>query len=92
MLVEFQDSYNTHRWGGLYTNAKHQGKWACGSKRSRVHPKLATTGLGRKLSAWAITIWGIMVDVLMREQVLAPNVGMGTGAQVHQSVIDGYGQ
>jgi len=23
VLVEFQDGYNTHRWGGLYTNAKH---------------------------------------------------------------------
>jgi len=27
MLVKFQDSYNTRRWGGLYTNAKH---WANG--------------------------------------------------------------
>ena len=58
MLVEFQDRYNTLRWGGLYTNAKHWGKWACGSKGSRVHTKLATTGLGRKLSAWVVTIWG----------------------------------
>src|SRR5882724_5640377 len=58
MLVEFQDSYNTCRWGGLYTNTKHLGKWACGSERSRVHTKLATAGLGRKLSAWVITIWG----------------------------------
>ena len=58
MLVKFQDSYNTRRWGGLYTNAKHQGKWACGSERSRVHTKLATAGLGRKLLAWVITIQG----------------------------------
>ena len=63
MLVDFQDVYNKHRWGGLYTNAKHLGKWACGSKRSRVHTNLATTGLGRKLSTWAITIQEIMVDV-----------------------------
>ena len=58
MLVEFQDRYNTHRGGDLYANAKHRGKWACGSEGSRVHTKLATTGLGRRLSAWAITIWG----------------------------------
>jgi len=58
MLIEFQDSYNTRRWGGLYTNTKQLGKWACGSERSRVHTKLATAGLGRKLSAWAITIQG----------------------------------
>jgi len=56
VLVKFQDGYNTRRWGGLYANAKHPGKRAHGSKRSRVHTNLATTGLGRKLSAWAITI------------------------------------
>src|SRR5882724_11658765 len=80
VLVEFQDRYNTCRWGGLYTITKHWGKQECGSEGSRVHTKLATAGLGRRLSAWVITIWGIMVDVLMREWVLAPNVGMGTGA------------
>src|SRR5882724_1833608 len=58
VLVEFQNRYNTCRWGGLYTNAKHQGKWACGSKGSRMHTKLATAGLGRRLSAWVITIRG----------------------------------
>ena len=58
MLVEFQDGYNTCRWGGLYTNAKHPGKRAHGSKRSRVHTNSETTGLGRRLSAWAITIQG----------------------------------
>ena len=57
VLVEFQDRYNTRRWGGLYTNAKHWGKWACVSEGSRVHTKLATAGLERILSAWVITIW-----------------------------------
>ena len=92
MLGKFQDNYNTHRWDGLYTNTKHQGIRACGSKGSRVHTKLATAGLGMRLTAWAITIWEIVVDVLMREWVLSPNVGMGLGARVHQSVIDRYGR
>ena len=56
MLVEFQDGYNTRRWGGLYTNAKHQGKWAYKSNRSRVHTNLATAGLGRELSAWVTAL------------------------------------
>src|SRR5882724_2199447 len=80
MLVEFQDSYNTRRWGGLYTNTKHWSKQACRSERSRVHTKLATAGLGRKLSAWALLYGEIMVDVVMRERVLAPNVGAGMDA------------
>jgi len=93
VLVEFQDGYNTHRWGGLYTNAKHLGKWACRSKRSRVHTNLATTGSGRKLSAWAITIWGNNGWFLMREFGTSPkNVRMGMDSQVCQLVTDGYGR
>jgi len=63
MLVKFQDSYNTRRWGGLYTNAKHWGKWACGSERSRVHTKLATAGLGRNYQHVQLLYGEIMIDV-----------------------------
>src|SRR5882724_5665756 len=81
MLVEFQDSYNTCRWGGLYTNAKHRGKWACGSERSRVHTKLATAGLGRKLSAWVITIQG--VTSRNTHVILLTNLGQFRTCHIH---------
>jgi len=77
VLVEFQDNYNTCRWGGLYTNAKHLGKRAYGSERSRVHTKLATAGLGRKLSAWVITIQGNKGRCFDERTGTSPNVGMG---------------
>jgi len=57
MLVIFKIA-NTHRWGGLYTNSSIGWNRHVRSKRSRVHTKLATAGLGRELSAWVITIQG----------------------------------
>jgi len=58
VLVEFQDRYNTHRWGGLYTSTKHWANGHMGAKDQGCIQKLATAGLGRRLSAWVITIWG----------------------------------
>ena len=66
MLVEIQDGYITCRWSDFYTNTKSMGQWACESKGSRGHKRIATHKVREKAnSAGCYYMEKILVGILM---------------------------